>query len=97
MMTCNMLEKRRLSRDLLQKSAEIECQSQKLKELNELKNRLFLMIAHDLRSPMAALKTTIDILNPDILKGEELEMIRQELQRQFHATDETLQELLVWT
>ncbi|MCS7019962.1 MAG: HAMP domain-containing sensor histidine kinase, partial [Cytophagales bacterium] len=69
----------------------------KLAELNDFKNRLFLMIAHDLRSPMAALKTTIDVLNPDILKGEELERIRQELQRQFNATDETLQELLAWT
>lgn len=97
LMTRSMLEKRRLSRDLLQKSAEIERQSQKLAELNDFKNRLFLMIAHDLRSPMAALKTTIDVLNPDILKGEELEMIRQELQRQFNATDETLQELLAWT
>ncbi len=97
LMTRSMLEKRRLSRDLLQKTIETEEQSQELKKLNAFKNRLFFMIAHDLRSPMAALKGAIDVLNPQMLNSSELEMIQRELQRQFSATDTTLQNLLAWT
>lgn len=95
--TRSMLEKRRLSNDLLKKQVEIEAQAQELQKLNTFKDRLFFMIAHDLRSPMAALKSTIDVMNPELLNSQELDTIKKELYRQFNATDNTLQNLLVWT
>lgn len=91
-----MLEKRKLNNDLMKKQTEIEVQSQELQKLNAFKDRLFFMIAHDLRSPMASLKSTIEILDPKLLSAEELNTIKNELHRQFGATDETLQNLLTW-
>lgn len=75
---------------------EIELQSAQLSDANQTKDRLFSIIAHDLRNPVAALRNTIDILSPDILNSEELDFIKEELGRQFSSMDFTLNNLLGW-
>lgn len=94
--TMNMMVKRRLNKDLLKKQAEITSQAQELQKLNAFKDQLFYMIAHDLRSPMSTLKNAIELLKPELLRGEELEMIKKELHRQFSVNDEILQNMLTW-
>jgi signal transduction histidine kinase len=80
-----------------QTKEEIEVQAEELQKLNHFKDRLFSIIAHDLRSPMATLQGTISILDPDILNKSELETIKTELTKQFEVTDKILQDLLQWT
>lgn len=75
---------------------KIEQRTAELRASNITKDKLFSIISHDLRSPMAALKSTIEILDPQILNSVELEMIKRELSKQFEATDDTLQNLLLW-
>lgn len=78
-----------LNETVKQRTAELQAS-------NLTKDKLFSIISHDLRSPMAALKGTIEILDPLILNSTELEMIKKELSKQFTATDDTLQNLLLW-
>ncbi len=82
--------------ELEQSSEFVQLQAKKLTEINTQKDKLFSIIAHDLRSPMGALKNSIEILDPDILTKGELDVIKKELIKQFKATDETLQNLLHW-
>jgi signal transduction histidine kinase len=67
-----------------------------LQQSNKTKDKLFSIIAHDLRSPMAALSGTLDILNLDVLTQQELDEVKKELKKQFSVTDTTLQNLLIW-
>ncbi len=82
--------------ELNKKNREIEIQSIELQKLNSNKDKLFSIIAHDLRSPIAALGSAINILDPHILNSTELELIKTKLYKQFKNTDETLQNLLLW-
>lgn len=80
-----------------QAKTEIETQAEELQKLNHFKDRLFSIIAHDLRSPMATLQGTISILDPAILNESELATIKATLTKQFEVTDKILQDLLQWT
>lgn len=84
------------NQEILQQNEEILQQSEYLNEMNRLKDRLFSIIAHDLRNPVAALRNTIDILDPQILSSEELEFVKAELSQQFSSMDFTLNNLLAW-
>jgi ligand-binding sensor domain-containing protein/signal transduction histidine kinase len=82
--------------ELEQSNEFIKLQSDKLLAINNQKDKLFSIISHDLRSPMAALKNVIDILDFDSLDKTELETIKAELTKHFTKTDFTLQSLLQW-
>jgi signal transduction histidine kinase len=84
------------NQEILQQNEEILQQSEYLNETNKLKDRLFSIIAHDLRNPVAALRNTIDILEPEMLNTNELAFIKEELSRQFSSMDFTLNNLLTW-
>jgi signal transduction histidine kinase len=84
--------------EVQQAKEEIEVQAEELQKLNHFKDRLFSIIAHDLRSPMAALQGTIGVLSdPNLLNKSELRMIKDDLTKQFEVTDKILQDLLQWT
>jgi ligand-binding sensor domain-containing protein len=82
--------------ELEQTNEFVQRQSDQLATLNQQKDRLFSIISHDLRSPMAALKNSIDLMNNDLLGPKEQQVIRRELERQFRATNNLLQSLLEW-
>ncbi len=89
--------------ELEQKNSEIDqqnrsilLQSVQLQEMNKFKDKLFSIIAHDLRNPVVALRNTIDILEPEMLHTSELSFIKAELLRQFNSMDFTLTNLLEW-
>jgi two-component system, sensor histidine kinase and response regulator len=82
--------------ELLILTQEIREQNERLALANRTKDKLFSIIAHDLRNPVAALRNTIDILDPAILNSEELEFVKGELTKQFESMDFTLTNLLTW-
>ncbi len=84
------------NQEILIQNEEIMQQAEYLNETNKLKDRLFSIIAHDLRNPVAALRNTIDILDPQMLNTSELAFIKEELSRQFNSMDFTLNNLLAW-
>lgn len=65
---------RRLQKELLSKNKELEINYQELKKLEDLKNNLFDMIVHDLRSPLTGVLSVFEILKMECegLNNEEL-------------------------
>lgn len=61
-----IVEKGRLVSELLVQKQAIERQNEELNRLNDLKNRFLGIAAHDLRSPLGVIQTTVDLLlGPD--------------------------------
>ncbi len=86
-----------INEELKNKSLEIEKQSLKLKEINRLKDKLFSILAHDLRSPLTGLKGTLDLIQDDALSKEELQSIIKNLKDNFQYVNSTLENLLRWS
>jgi signal transduction histidine kinase len=75
---------------------ELRLQTQRLSELNQLKNKIFAIIAHDLRSPMTTLQSFLNFLDEHEMSAEKMRYILSGLQTSFSGTSELLNNLLKW-
>lgn len=82
---------------LLQHQDEMEKRSEELEKLNQVKDKFFSIISHDLRSPINALAGILDLLDKGAIKPEELHIHTQELKVRFNHTRTLLNNLLDWT
>ncbi|MEQ9423626.1 MAG: ATP-binding protein [Cyclobacteriaceae bacterium] len=67
-----------------------------LVKLNRLKDKLFSIIAHDLRSPLAALKNTLYMIEDGSLTNEEVSIFMDEIHKQANYNTDLLDNLLYW-
>ena len=81
---------------LAQKTLEIEQQSKKLSEVNQLKDKLFSIIAHDLRSPFQSLIGLLDLADLGALTEEDFKSFLPELSKNVSYTSGLLDNLLYW-
>jgi len=80
--------------------AEKELVEQKATELeiaNDTKNKLFSILAHDLRSPLASIQNYLEILSEFKLDDEERSTIKKELLNATEHTQQMLSNLLSWS
>ncbi len=82
---------------LLQHQEEMEKRSIELEQLNEVKNKFFSIISHDLRSPVNALAGLIDLLDKGAIEAHELPAAIKELRVRFNHTRSLMNNLLDWT
>lgn len=82
---------------LARKNQEIEKQAAHLKESNEIKDRLFSIIAHDLRGPLGSLHAVITLIEMNVASRESLERIIPEVAERFKYTSTLLNNLLHWS
>jgi two-component system, sensor histidine kinase and response regulator len=75
----------------------LEEQKKELEQLNKSKDQLFSILSHDLRSPIGALKSTLGLLNDDIIQVEDFKRIAVKLERDVENTYNLLEELLEWS
>ncbi len=68
-----------------------------LEKVNETKNKLFSIIAHDLRAPLASVENYLSQLNNLDLNADERTMIEQHLLVSTRQTSEMLQNILYWS
>lgn len=81
---------------LEQKHTELEEALNDLSESNATKDKLFSIVAHDLRGPVSSLHTALQmILAGDFTKDEQVEMLNQ-LNEQTKNTYDLLENLLWW-
>lgn len=78
-----------------QKEALVQ-QAKTLQTLNQQKNKLFSIISHDLRSPLASLQGITQFLDPSILERKDLEHIRHEMTQRVRGLSEVVDDLLFW-
>ena len=67
-----------------------------MKKSNELKNKLFSIIGHDLKSPMANIDLFLQILEQDMLSVEETKVYLNKLRSALKTTDSLMSNLFNW-
>lgn len=76
---------------------EIQEQARSLQHLNQLKSKLFSVIGHDLRGPIASLHSLLEMLTSNHLTAEEFVMFSGKLKSNLGVTQRTLENLLSWS
>ncbi len=89
--------RRQINTLLLQHQQDMEKRSEELERLNQVKDKFFSIISHDLRSPINALAGLLDLLDKGGVKTEELPNHVRELKTRFNHTRTLLNNLLDWT
>jgi signal transduction histidine kinase len=74
----------------------IEEQNKELHASNQSKNKIFSLVSHDLRSPLAGLKGVVGLLKNGYLSMEELMGILPALENNLYTTLNLTEELLYW-
>lgn len=82
---------------LLQHQEETEKKSVELERLNQVKDKFFSIISHDLRSPINALAGLLDLLDKGAVSQDEFPKHIHELKTRFNHTRTLLNNLLDWT
>lgn len=80
-----------------QQKEEMQVQAEKLYELNQLKSKLFSVISHDLRGPIANLHALLSLLTTKAMTADEFISISQKLKTNLNVTQRTLENLLNWS
>lgn len=75
---------------------EIEKQAEELRDLNALKDKLFSIISHDLRSPLASLISMLNMSKEGHFTADEQQSILSELSKNVEYNTELLENLLKW-
>jgi signal transduction histidine kinase len=74
----------------------VEERTRKLSKANAEKDKLFSIVAHDLRSPFHSLVSILELNDNDMLDFEELKMLLQETRKNVDHIHLTLNNLLYW-
>lgn len=82
---------------LMEHQDEIKRRSVELEQLNQVKDKFFSIISHDLRSPMNALSAILDMVDKKQVTAEEFSHLSKELRIQFNHTKTLINNLLDWT
>lgn len=82
--------------DIAEKSFQLHRQTEELTELNAVKNRLFSIIAHDLKAPIYALRTLFQNMERYDLPAEEIKQMVPEVVTELTYTTSLMENLLQW-
>lgn len=84
-------------KELQDSQLKLEKKNAELEELNTTKEKLFSIIAHDLRSPIAQLRNTLDLVNRKLLTPEEFNKLTEHVSIQVKQLQGGLDNLLKWS
>jgi two-component system sensor histidine kinase/response regulator len=80
------------------KSQELlEDKAKDLETINQTKNKMFSIISHDLRAPIASIQSYLDVLSEMDLDHKDRQQIKGELMQMTQNTDIMLSNLLMWS
>ncbi|SFF29473.1 tetratricopeptide repeat-containing sensor histidine kinase [Thermoflexibacter ruber] len=85
-----------INETLTQTNIKLDQQSQDLKALNATKDKLFAIIGHDLRNPIGALISLLQLLEYGNISQEEFLLYSNKLKASVESLHFTLHNLLVW-
>lgn len=84
-------------KEIQQKAELLEKQTHELKELDALKNRLFSIISHDLRTPLYALRNLFRNIEKYDIPGDEIKTMIPGVVTDLNYTTGLMENLLQWT
>jgi two-component system sensor histidine kinase/response regulator len=76
---------------------EILAQAERLQQLNQLKSKLFSVISHDLRGPIANLHALLELITIKSVNPDEFKALSEKLKDNLNITQRTLENLLNWS
>ncbi len=82
--------------ELIKQKAETEKKNEEFEKNIHIKNRIFSIIAHDLKSPLISLAMLIENLKNNKNNKDEFEKTENEMLRQVHFTNNLIENLLMW-
>ncbi len=89
----NYLREHRLA---VHRLKSIEKKNKELQQINQEKNRIFSIIAHDLRSPIDSIQSYLELINMQALREEEKEIFNRSLLDLTQHTSDMLSNMLLW-
>jgi signal transduction histidine kinase len=72
-------------------------QTEELKKLNQLKDKIFSIIAHDLRGPLVNLSEVLKMITTDMITVDEFKALSPKLSRDILYTTDLLENILHWS
>lgn len=90
------IEIERQKQDIAEKAQLLEEQTHKLTELNQLKNKLFSVIAHDLKTPMYALRNLFETMQKQKMSAREIKELVPSIAEEMNYTTSLMENLLHW-
>jgi signal transduction histidine kinase len=84
------------NRRLHQMNSTVQEQNDELEQVNEIKNKLFAIIAHDLRGPLSSLQSLIYLVREHDLSQDEMAEITKTLERNLQENASMMDNLLAW-
>ncbi len=91
-----LIVSRRYNEKLSIRNAEIEAQKSRLEELNQQKNKLFSIVAHDLRGPLGILTSLLEMFQEKDITNEELITYSNKVSNSLAGLNVMLDNLLNW-
>ena len=91
-----LFELRLRNMEIEAKNAIVESQKQHLEELSQIQSKVISIVAHDVRSPVAALKNVLDLKKSDDISNEEMNDFMVMVSKQLDGTIDMLTNLVEW-
>lgn len=89
-------ENERLEREVQLRVEEIQLKSEKLEEVNRVKDKLFSVVSHDIKGPLSSLQLALSLLKSGDVSKEEFQHLSLSLDTRFSQTTEFIENLLQW-
>lgn len=90
------LENQRLEEEVKLRTEEIQHKSERLEEVNRVKDKLFSVVSHDIKGPLSSLQLALSLLKSGRVSQEEFKKISEALEVRFSETTEFVENLLQW-
>lgn len=87
-------ENKALSKEL---DERVSARTEQLSKSNLVKQRFIRIVSHDLRGPLGNLKTTMTLLNDDVIGKEQSQELFRKIDKDLQGSLEMLDALLKWT
>lgn len=75
---------------------QVRTQKEELEQLNRSKDKLFAIIAHDLRSPMSSMQGVLHLIKDHVLSQKDMSKLIQELEVSVQQNVDVMEDLLAW-
>ncbi|MEX2574220.1 MAG: tetratricopeptide repeat-containing sensor histidine kinase [Balneolaceae bacterium] len=92
----NVRTREKLNRDLKERNKDISAKNRELDRMNDIKNKLFAVVSHDLRGPLSSMKGLLHLMREQKLSPENLDKFADSLEQSLQDNATTMENLLAW-
>ena len=89
-------ELKKTNEQLNEMNLKVKQQNDELAQINEIKNKLFAIIAHDLRGPLSSLQSLLYLIRDHDLSESEMDEISSMLEKNLQENASMMDNLLAW-